>query len=148
MLLDEIFNTDRPNPALYPGETLTVLPGGDYMLSNDEHCWVYTRDEWAEYATDFVADLKATDLIHYMLTRFADESMDTAEIAECIAGIRSRAEATEAALSRAVKMWTTEVRYREFLIETLGHLPAMPEDWMPTVQEDDGFDPVVAEWDV
>lgn len=132
--------TDKANPAVYPGETLVQLPGGDYQLSNGEHCWVFTPEEWVEYATEFVADLKASQYLRYFFDRIHEDVVDPAEAEELLHEVGRRAKNTEEGLSNAVRLYMERVKYIDFLREHFGTLPEMPDDWKPEyarVSEDD-----------
>lgn len=128
--LNRVRVTDGVNPAVMSGERLIRLPGGDYQLSNGERCWVFTPEEWVEYALTFVDHLEAGELARYVRDRVGEvEKPDAAELAELLDEVGRRADRQQEGIRRMVTMWMERCRYVLFLGETVGPLPDMPEGW-------------------
>lgn len=128
--LNRVLVTDGANPAVMPGEQLTRLPGGDYQLTNGEQCWAFAPDEWAEYALEFVEHLEAGELARFLRARVSEDvPPDSIELVALLDEIGWRADGAHEGGRRAVSMWRERCRYVQFLGETFGHLPEMPQDW-------------------
>jgi hypothetical protein len=128
--LNRVLVTGGANPAVMPGEQLTRLPGGDYQLTNGEQCWAFTPYEWVDYALEFVQHIEAGELARFLSARVREDvPPDSTELVALLDEIGWRADRANEGVRRAVSMWRERCRYVQFLEETLGNLPEMPQDW-------------------